>query len=198
MPDAIKPIASAPKATLFSAPAPRQPVSAAQTSPQAAQAIRPIPADPLDFSQKYNTPIPAAHQAAFDQWVNNRKASTGRNPLGDRYDYDVNGYFLSGAGTDSRGHGTDKFKKPNHPTFSDESQYHGLDGYVGGRWVTTPTGQFTYQPSQTNVDFHSVPGLQQYFQRVEPGVSLLPAQAPPVPTGTNGIYTLADLLGAIK
>ena len=130
-------------------------------------------ADPLDFSGKYNTPIPPEKQAAFNQWVAQQTKKTGRNPLNDRYDYDVNGLFLSGQGTDARGHSTDQFKKPNHPTFSDESIYSGKDGYQGGKWITQ-AGQTFYEPSTTNLQLHGVNKLKDYFQRVEPQVQLLP------------------------
>ncbi len=151
---------------------------------------QPQQVDPLDFSAKYNTPIPPEKQAAFNKWVAAKTQQTGRNPLGDKYDYDVNGYFLATNGaTDARGHGTDQFKKPNHPTFSNESQYHGLDGYVGGQW--TPQG---YLPSQTNLQFRTLPQLQQYFQKVEPETRLLPATPVPQPSGQNGILTIGDLM----
>lgn len=150
--------------------------------------MTPQQSDPLDFTDKYNTPIPPEKQAQFDQWANTRKQATGRDPRNDRYDYDVNGFFLSGAATDPRGHGSDQFKKPNHPTFSDESQYNGVDSYVGGKW--TDAG---YQPSVTNLQFRSQPGLQQYFNAVEPETKLLPAQPVPAPTGRSGQYRISDL-----
>lgn len=153
----------------------------------------PPPVDPLDFSSQYNTPIPASKQADFNKWVQDQTTKTGRNPLGDRYDYDVNGYWLSGGGTDSRGHGTDQFKKPNHPTFSNESQYHGLNGYVGGKWVQV-NGKSSYLPSQTNLQFRSQPQLQQYFNKTEPDVTLLPPVPVPTPSGSHGNLTLQDLM----
>lgn len=125
--------------------------------------------DPLDFTSRYNTPIPPDKLHAFNDWVVKKAAATGRNPLNDKYDYDVNGYFLSGEGSDARGHGSDEFKKPNHPTFSNESIYHGRDGYQGGSW-----GNGTYTPSQTNINFHGLPALSHYFQTVEPDTKLLP------------------------
>ena len=135
-------------------------------------------ADPLDFSAKYNTPIPPDKQAAFNQWVTQQKQKTGRDPLGDRYDYDVNGFWLSGGGQDARGHGSDQFKKPNHPTFSDESQYHGVDGNYGGKWISSNGSDF-YEPSATNINFHGVDNLKEYFQKVEPETQLLvPPQSP--------------------
>jgi hypothetical protein len=148
---------------------------------------QPPPKDPLDFTDQYNTPIPPASQPAFDQWANTQTKSTGKDPRGDRYDYDVNGFFLSGAATASNGHGSDQFKKPNHPTFSDESQYHGRDGYVGGKWV-----QGGYQPSVTNLQMHPLPQLQNYFSTVEPDSKLLPPAPVPQPSGANGQYRISD------
>lgn len=147
---------------------------------QPQQRSAPIPqGDPLDYSAKYNTPIPPEKQADFDKWVATQTAKTGKNPLNDRYDYDVNGYWLSGAGTDERGHGTDLFKKPNHPTFSDESKYHGVDGNYGGKWITAPGGATFYQASPLNLRLHGASGLKQYFQSVEPDTQLLvPPQMP--------------------
>ncbi len=159
----------------FGVAPPPPPASAA--SPQA---------DPLDYSGRYNTPIPTAKQAAFDKWVADRTKATGKNPLGDRYDYDVNGYFLSGAATDARGHGTDQFKKPNHPTFSNESQYHGADGNYGGQWITTPTGTF-YEASPLNIRLHGADKLKQYFQQVEPETQLLIPPLSPQAIGSAAI-----------
>jgi hypothetical protein len=144
-----------------------------------------------DFTDQYNTPVPPEKQPAFNQWVAAQTQATGKNPLHDRYDYDVTGDWLAGAGRDERGHGSDQFKKPNHPTFSDQSQYHGKDGYAGGHWNTDPQGQYTsYTPSHTNLSFRSPEELQQYFKQVEPNLALTPqgyraqpartpAQAPP-------------------
>ena len=132
------------------------------------------PRDPNDFTDKYNTPIPPNRQGEFDQWVANQQKLTGRNPLNDRYDYDVQGQFLAGSGTDARGHGTDVFKKPNHPTFSDQSQYNLKDGYSGGHWTEQNGNTTGYQPSDTNLQFRSPEELQKYFHDVEPGTALLP------------------------
>ncbi len=141
-------------------------------APAATPALAAPQPDPLDYSNQYNTPIPPARQAEFQQWIVDQMKATGRNPLGDRYDYDVNGYFLSGAGKDARGHGTDQFKKPNHPTFSNESQYHGHEGNYGGQWITTPQGTF-YEASPLNIRLHGPDRLKQYFQQTEPETQLL-------------------------
>lgn len=47
----------------------------------------------------------------------------GKRAQGDEKDYDLRGAWLSGARPGPNGHFTDQFKKPNHPTFSEESQY---------------------------------------------------------------------------
>ncbi len=137
--------------------------------------------DPLDFSAKFNTPIPPEKMGDFNAWVADQARKTGRNPLNDRYDYDVNGFFLSGGGKDARSHMTDRFKKPNHPTFSNESQYHGVGGNLGGKWITAPGGSSYYEPSPLNVQMHGIQGLKQYFAQTEPDTMLLtPPQAPQV------------------
>jgi hypothetical protein len=133
--------------------------------------------DPLDFSSQYNTPLNSQQQVAYNVWAADRLAKTGKDPNRDKYDYDVNGFFLSGADTAANGHGTDQFKKPNHPTFSNESRYHGKDGNTGGAWM--PSGARTmYMPSATNMKHRSYDELQKYFQEVEPDVVLGPAPLP--------------------
>ncbi len=178
MTPSIPPVGTAQPNKLFAPAAPKP--SIAQIQPVQA----PAP-DPLDFSARYNTPIPPNRQAAFDQWVQSR-TTAGRNPLNDRYDYDVNGYFLSGAANDPRGHGPDTFKKPNHPTFSNESMYHGQDGNYGGRWIMQNGGSF-YEPSAHNIRMHGADKLKQYFQQVEPDTQLLVPPMSPQQIGAGVI-----------
>ena len=70
----------------------------------------------------------------------------------------------------------DTYKKPNHPTFSDESQYHGTASpwgvpFEGGRW--SPDGK-SYTPSATMLKYtHPVDFLKNYMKRVEPSTSLI-------------------------
>lgn len=286
-----------------------------------------ITVDPLDYSAQYNTPIPPAKQKDFEKWVADQAKQTKRNPLGDRYNYDVNGFFLNqqnyGAevrepytsereyfrrnpnvsgmaaednkvtlnpfsglnpeeqqavirneaarlhmrknkiipafdltdaqraafagtayskddsalkqsiaarilsgdpsagdatpqqkayaqklrqeleGTDSRGHGSDRFKKPNHPTFSVESQYHPRNG-AGGQWMPSsqpgigsidPKSGDTvagglggyYQPSALNLMNSPRPELGRYFNEVEPDVMLLGALPTPREIGERAM-----------
>ena len=65
----------------------------------------------------YDTPIPNDRLYEYVQWL--KESQGGR----DQRDYDTQGLFMDG-GRLGEGHSTDRFKKPNHPTFSTESQYH--------------------------------------------------------------------------
>lgn len=123
-----------------------------------------------DLSGKYNTPVPPARQAQYQQW---RAALPSQ--LQSQRDYDLQGAFQNGTNADPRQHMTDDFKKPNHPTFSTQSKYNGVDGNVGGSWVDAPglpardpknedSKPAFYQPSATNQQYKSPTGLQQYFE----------------------------------
>lgn len=92
--------------------------------------------DQLDFTNKYNTKLTPEEEIIFQrEWV---------DKLGDLYDYDARGawkaYRDGRIDFDERCHLTDEFKKPNHPTFSDESIYHGIDGHIGGKWFDNGNG----------------------------------------------------------
>ncbi len=88
------------------------------------------------FRDKYNTSLTKSEQKVFDKWAQEESKRRGREILMDMGAYDVQGFWKSGdyKNIDKDGHGTDKWKKPNHPTFSNESIYHDVDGYVGGTW----------------------------------------------------------------
>lgn len=147
--------------------------------------------DQNDFTDRYNTPIPAEKKQAYQAWAK----ANGQDPVKGRYDYDLQGAFLGGAGQAGNGHFPDTYKKPNHTTFSDQSQYHGIDGYTGGTWVPQQGGKWSFRPTQTNLAFTSAPDLQQYMKTVEQGkVNVAPARQLPAPTGQGGGYTIADLM----
>lgn len=118
--------------------------------------------DPLDFTDQFNTPLNKDQQTEFD-----KKFSPG-----DKYDYDMQGWFKANPDVNmAEGqHFPDTFKKPNHPTFSDESIYHGGD-YQGGTWGREGN-QDTFTPGGTNLDMHGLGKLQDYFDKTEPDVKL--------------------------
>lgn len=120
---------------------------------------------------KYETQLTPAEQPGFDAW----KAKNAPNDSGE--DYDLRGLFKSGQGTDARGHATDQFKKPNHPTFSTQSQYSGKDGNTGGQWIERD-GKTFFTPSQTNLKTRSFAELQQYFKENEPDATLVQFTGP--------------------
>jgi len=136
--------------------------------------IQPGPlADPMDFSGRYNTALSPQDEAAFQQWLRALSAKNGRDMSTDVYDYDLRGAFKAGAGQAENGHFTDQFKKPNHPTFSTDSQYSGMDGYVGGEWQKGKNGKWTFKASLTQLRFRSPDELRNYFQSREPDSMLV-------------------------
>ncbi len=118
--------------------------------------------DPYDYSARYNTQLAPAEEAQYQAWA----AANGKAK--DVYDYDLRGFWKSGAAFADNGHGGDTFKKPNHPTFSNQSQYHGVDGAQGGTW-----GDGTFTPSPHNLQMMSAPALQRYFNEREPDTRLV-------------------------
>ena len=79
---------------------------------------------------KYDTAVPKGREAEYRAW----KAKYAPNDSGE--DYDLQGAFMEGLAPDPRtGHWPDKYKKPNHPTFSVESKYAvGADANLAGTW----------------------------------------------------------------
>lgn len=124
---------------------------------------------PPDFTSKFNTPIPPEKQQEYAAW----KAKYAPNDSGSDYDYA--GAFLAGENPSGEsGHFTDKFKKPNHPTFSNESQYNGTTDekgvrYQGGKWGDNDS----FTPGTTNLTTHGVEALQKYFKEREPNSKLI-------------------------
>lgn len=134
--------------------------------------------DPNDFTQRYNTPLSPIEQGLYSQWLE-KLPEHQRNT----YDYDMQGAWLGGAGQASNGHFPDTYKKPNHPTFSDQSKYSGQDGYVGGHWADAGNDKWVYSASPTNIKFHGPDELQSYFKRVEPDSTLTLQHAPATTAG---------------
>lgn len=116
-----------------------------------------------DYTDKYNTQLTPEQEAAF-------LATAPR--LNDLFDYDLRGAYLAGAAKAGNGHLPDTFKKPNHPTFSKESQYN-ADGIEGGEWVDLGNGKFAFRASPYNLTVQSPDQLKKYFQEREPDVQLI-------------------------
>lgn len=88
------------------------------------------PADKIRPRRTYNTVLSGAEEQRFKQW----KQRYAPNDSGE--DYDLRGAFKAGLKPDPKsGHWPDTYKKPNHPTFSNESQYAvGADATKAGEW----------------------------------------------------------------
>lgn len=78
---------------------------------------------------------------------------------------------------DARGHFPDTYKKPNHPTFSNQSQYNGQDGMYGGTWGKEGE-QHTFTPGPANTHWRPLSRLQEYFKNEEPEAILYPPRQP--------------------
>ena len=118
-----------------------------------------------DYTEKFNTELTADEEAQFQTWAKEQ----GREK--DTYDYDLRGAWKelqSGdMGEDARGHLGDKYKKPNHPTFSAESIYSGQDGVEGGVWSRNAEGKDVYTPGR-KLSSVEADRLKRYFARTEP------------------------------
>lgn len=135
--------------------------------------------DMNDYTNKYNTQLSAEEEAQFWAWLATLSKKKGRDMSRDLYDYDLRGLWKTNAGVVENGHMTDQFKKPNHPTFSKDSQYNGKDGNIGGTWAKDNRGQWTFTTSETNLRFYSPEDLQRYFKEREPEATLVIGQSTP-------------------
>lgn len=130
------------------------------------------------FRRRYNTELPPEKEAEYQKWVAEESKRVGRDLSMDEIDYDLRGDWSQGAARDKRGHGGDLFKKPNHPTFSEHSRYHGStddDGEPneGGRWVMDEDGNpVAFERSATNEKHWPTWAIREYMDRAEPGVKL--------------------------
>ena len=78
------------------------------------------------YYNQYNTPLSGNDREGLYDTLMRMSLERGRNVYNDMNDYDMAGAYNAGMLTpDGRGHLDDTFKKPNHPTFSNESIYSG-------------------------------------------------------------------------
>ena len=117
------------------------------------------------FRDKYNTQLKPGEKRRFNRWVAKESKRQGRDILMDMGAYDVQGFWKSGdyKRMDQDNHGSDTWKKPNHPTFSNQSKYHGADGWYGGNW----TEDGGYQPSKQTLQMYD-PGYYEWMFGTEP------------------------------
>ena len=116
----------------------------------------------------FDTYLSDENKLRFNNWVQQQSQTRGRDLNQDMQDYDLQGYWLNGGYKDTgTSHMPDTYKKPNHPTFSNESIYHDGKNYAGGTW-----GDGTFTPGRTNLQYHGIENLKNYFQKYEPDTEL--------------------------
>lgn len=93
-------------------------------------------------SDKFNTKLEPKEEVNFNRWKKQYA------PEDSGMDYDLRGAYKAGLKPDSKtGHWPDTYKKPNHPTFSDQSIYAKMAPEKAGRWE----GEKYIPPSSKNV-----------------------------------------------
>lgn len=123
----------------------------------------------LDLSGEYNTPLDPQEEGMFQAWAE----KTGR--ARDVYDYDLRGAWKDNAKAAMNGHLPDTYKKPNHPTFSQESVY---AKKVGGAGAWAQQGKkWVFKAGPENLKNFGADGLKLYFQHVEPDALLVLPEA---------------------
>lgn len=137
----------------------------------------PTPATP-DYTAHFNTELSPGQESSFQQWMGDQSKATGRDVAQDLKDYDLRGWYRENMGADlSGGHLTDQYKKPNHPTFSDQSMYSGAGALGAGHWDQQPGGSWNFAPGSGSM--WSPADLQRYFDKYEPGNRLIPVEHDP-------------------
>jgi hypothetical protein len=127
-------------------------------------------------ADRYTTQLSPEQERAYQAWRANLPAD-----LQNESDYDLRGAFLASVQADGRAHMTDRFKKPNHITFSSGSQY-STPAQPGGQWMETGTvnalapqsgNSYVFWASPENANHHSMNALSNYFNRHEQGNSVV-------------------------
>jgi hypothetical protein len=130
------------------------------------------------FRGRFNTELTPEETFSYHNWLDEESKKTGKDRSNDAIDYDLQGFYKDGQTfSEENGHGSDRYKKPNHPTFSDQSRYHGIKDangtWEGGAWGEDANGT-TFTPSKRMLETtHPANWLRSYMRDVEPGTTLL-------------------------
>lgn len=92
---------------------------------------------PTNFTPDFDTILSDEQAAGYPAWKQQYA------PKDSGQDYDLRGAYAAGLKPAANGHWADTFKKPNHPTFSDQSRYagYGTPGrWEGERFIPAPAG----------------------------------------------------------
>lgn len=123
-----------------------------------------------DIASKYNTPLNTEQEKRdYEAWKSGLPTSMDRSGK----DYDLTGAFMKGLAPGEDGHLPDTYKKPNHPTFSNESVYSGKDHGVGGKWAQDDKGKWTFEASEDQLKHISAKEMQEYIRNSDPDTTLV-------------------------
>jgi hypothetical protein len=129
----------------------------------------------LEMVSNYNTGLTQSEFNEFWKWANSKYGSQ-EAVLYNMGTYDLQGAWKSGDVNklDDRGHGGDKWKKPNHMSFSNQSKYHDGKTMIGGEWGQDPnTKRSYYKPSKQVIDRYGLDYMKKYFSENEQDVDLI-------------------------
>lgn len=128
-----------------------------------------MPALEQNVSDNYNTKLDSKEEQEYQIWRNNLPEN-----LQEEEDYDLRGLWKENKDQgllDDNSHFPDKYKKPNHITFSKESIY--SKGTVEGGIWDNKKGHWTFYPSYFNLQQHSKEEIQDYFDKYEKDSSVI-------------------------
>lgn len=154
---------------------PKSALAQALSPPSGPQVTQPEPdasdnsgqfSDPPPRVDDYNTPLDEGKEAQFQKWLS--KAGMAK----DLENYDLRGFWKSNGTAAPNGHLTDEYKKPNHPTFSEESIYSG-PATTGGKWIDLGKGKWRFEASAHNLKNMTPRQLRNYFKLKEPDSELV-------------------------
>lgn len=131
--------------------------------PQASPLMQPQAAavDP----QQYDTKLTPEEEQQFQTWKQKYA------PQDSGQDYDLRGAFKAGLQPDPQtGHWPDTFKKPNHPTFSNQSMYASQRPDLAGSWQGDQYIKPQPQPKTAGELIRGLQGIRQKYDIAAPGV----------------------------
>ena len=132
------------------------------------------------WRNNFNTILTKPNEKRFQAWIRGGKKKYGVDLSKDLDSYDLRGFWKSGGYKDEafrkrEGHAPDTYKKPNHPTFSEESIYSGQPGplgvrFFGGKWLS----ESEFKPSKEMLSFtHPLDWYKDYMKKEGEGVKLV-------------------------
>lgn len=129
---------------------------------------------------RYDTILSPNEEADFQKW----KAKNAQNDSG--FDYDLRGAYKEGFTPDPEtNHWADKFKKPWHPTFSNESKYYGDAPENAGRWLGEKKETYI-PPGESMPQFRFPPPTIQGKSAAALGLSLAPQSESTIQVPVSG------------